>query len=47
MSQKKPEKLTVSATPEKPDQQKLFVQLEGKLTEAQLAAIAGSGLPAN
>ena len=41
MSKQKPEKLTVSATPEKPDQQKPFVQLEGELTEAQLEAIAG------
>ncbi len=41
MSKQKRAKLTVSITPEKPSLQKPLVQIEGKLTEAQLEAIAG------
>ena len=40
-------KLLANVTPEKPRQQKPFVQVEGKLTEAQLEAIAGGALSAN
>ena len=40
MSKQKREKLTVSVTPEKPRQDQLFFQVEGKLTEEQLEAIA-------
>ena len=41
MFKPKLEKLTATTTPEKPRQQKPFVQVEGKLTQAQLEAIAG------
>ena len=34
-------KLLATVTPEKPHQQKPLIQVEGKLTEAQLEAIAG------
>ncbi|MGK7873173.1 MAG: hypothetical protein AB4426_07625 [Xenococcaceae cyanobacterium] len=47
MAKQKPEKFTATATPEKPRQQKPFVQAEGELTEAQLEAIAGGGLGFN
>ena len=43
MSKPKREKLAVTVTPEKTSQDKTFVQVEGKLTEAQLEAIAGGG----
>ena len=36
-------KLPASTTPEKPHQQKPFVQVEGELTEEQLEAIAAGG----
>ncbi len=39
--------LTAAAISEKPRQKKLFVQVEGKLTEAQLEAIAGGALSLN
>ena len=45
MSKQKREKSTATATPEKLRQEKPFVQVEGELTEAQLEAIAGAGLP--
>ncbi len=41
MSRQKREKLTTTTVPEKPQPQQSFVQLEGKLTEEQLEAIAG------
>ena len=41
MSKQKREKFPATATPEKTPQDKTFVQVEGKLTEAQLEAIAG------
>ena len=47
MSQKKPEKLTAITTPEKTRQQQPLVQVEGKLTESQLEAIAGGGILIN
>ena len=47
MSKQKPEKLTTSVTPVKPSPEKSFIQAEGKLTEAQLEAIAGGALTAN
>ena len=34
-------KLLARTTPEKPRHDKPFIQIEGKLTEAQLEAIAG------
>ena len=37
-------KLLAIVTPEKPSRKKPFVQVEGKLTEAQLEAIAGAGV---
>ena len=40
-------KLTARTTPEKPRPQKSFIQLEGKLTEAQLEAIAAGGIELN
>ncbi|MDJ0589132.1 MAG: hypothetical protein QNJ72_03935 [Pleurocapsa sp. MO_226.B13] len=43
MFKQKPEKPTAT-TPEKTRQQKPFVQVEGKLTQAQLEAIAGGGI---
>ena len=45
MLRQKPKKLTVTATPEKTRPQKPFVQIEKKLTEEQLEAIAGGGPP--
>ena len=44
MSKQKREKLTATGTAEKPYQQKLFVQVEGELTEEQLEAIAAAGV---
>ena len=41
MYKQKREKLTVTTTPEKTHPQQPFVQVEGKLTEEQLEAIAG------
>ena len=43
MSKQKREKLTATTVPEKPRPQQSFVQLEGKLTQEQLEAIAGGG----
>ena len=43
MSKQKP-KLLATVTPEKTPPEKSLVQVEGKLTEAQLEAIAGSGI---
>ena len=43
MSKQKRSKLTASVTPEKPRQDKPFVQVEEELTEAQLEAIAAGG----
>ena len=40
-------KLLATVTPEKTRQQKPFVQVEGKLTEAQLEAIAAGGINLN
>ncbi len=42
MSKPKREKRTTTVTPEKLGQQKLFVQAEGELTQAQLEAIGES-----
>ncbi len=39
---KQKRKLLATATPEKTPQDKTFVQVEGKLTEEQLEAIAGA-----
>ena len=47
MSKPKRDKFTATETSEKPSLQKLLVQIEGKLTEAQLEAIAAAGLPYN
>ena len=47
MSKPKREKFTANVTPEKPNLQKPLVQTEGKLTEAQLEAIAGGRLSEN
>ena len=47
MSKQKTSKLTASVTPEKPRHDKPFVQVEGKLTEAQLEAIAAGGIELN
>ena len=44
MSQQKREKLTVTTTPEKPRPQQPSIQVEGKLTQEQLEAIAGGGI---
>ena len=41
MSRQKRKKFTVTPKPEKIRQDKPFVQIEGKLTPAQLEAIAG------
>ena len=38
------EKFTITTKPEKIHQDKPFVQIEGKLTPAQLEAIAAAGL---
>ncbi len=40
-------KSTATVTPEKHSLQKPLVQIEGKLTEAQLEAIAAGGLEIN
>ena len=40
-------KLLAIVTPEKPRQQKPLVQIEGKLTQAQLEAIAAGGIRLN
>ena len=40
----KTKRLTATVTPEKASQQKPLVQVEGKLTEAQLEAIAAGGV---
>ncbi len=40
-------KLLATVTPEKPSQQKLFVQVEGELTEEQLEAIAAGVIAYN
>ena len=40
-------KLLATVTPEKPSLQKPLVQVEGKLTQAQLEAIAAGGLRVN
>ncbi len=47
MSQQKREKPTARKTPEKNRPQQPLVQLEGKLTEAQLEAIAAAGVKLN
>ena len=47
MSKPKRSKLTANVTPDKPRQEKPLVQLEGKLTEAQLEAIAAGGIDLN
>ncbi len=44
---KQKRKLLATATPEKTRQEQSLVQLEGKLTEAQLEAIAGGQLILN
>ncbi len=44
MSTQKRQKFTVATTPEKNRPQQPFVQIEGKLTEAQLEAIAAGGI---
>ena len=41
MSKQKTDKFTATTIPDKTHPEKPFVQLEGKLTEAQLEAIAG------
>ncbi len=41
MSQQKRDKFTATTVTEKPRPQQSFIQLERKLTEAQLEAIAG------
>ena len=47
MSKQKRSKLTATATLGKTRQEKPLVQAEGKLTEAQLEAIAGGGIELN
>ncbi len=47
MSKQKREKLTATTVPEKPQLPQSFVQLEGKLTQEQLEAIAGGGIELN
>ncbi len=44
MSKQKRDKFTATTTPDKNRPQPPLVQLEGKLTEAQLEAIAGGGI---
>ena len=44
MSKPKRKKLTATATPEKNCPEKPFVQVEGKLTEGQIEAIAGASV---
>ena len=44
MSKPKRSKLTANLTPEKPRQDKPLAQTEGKLTQAQLEAIAAGGI---
>ncbi len=43
MSKQKRDKFTATTTPDKTHPEKPLVQLEGKLTEAQLEAIAAAG----
>ncbi len=47
MTKTKQAKLTTSITPRNTHQEKLFIQVEGKLTEAQLEAIAAGALTFN
>ncbi len=47
MSKPKREKFTATTTPEKTRPGKPFVQVEGKLTEAQLEAIAAGAIGLN
>ena len=47
MSQQKPDKFTATIVLEKLRPQQSFVQLEGKLTQEQLEAIAGGKLSQN
>ena len=47
MSQQKREKFTVTTKPDKIRPDKPLVQLEGKLTQTQLEAIAGGGIELN
>ena len=47
MSKQKRVKLTASITPKNTRQEKPFVQVEGKLTEEQLEAIAAGGINLN
>ena len=47
MSKQKLAKLTATVTPEKSSQQKPLVQIERKITEEQLEAIAAGGLEIN
>ena len=47
MSKQKQSKLTDSITPENIRPEKSFIQAEGKLTEAQLEAIAAGALTFN
>ena len=47
MFAQKRDKLTATIVLEKPRPQQSFVQLEGKLTEAQLEAIAAGGVKLN
>ena len=44
MSQQKRDKFTAMTVTEKPRPQQSFVQLEEKLTQEQLEAIAGGGI---
>ena len=47
MTKTKRAKITTSITPRNTHQEKTLVQVEGKLTEAQLEAIAGGRLSLN
>ena len=47
MAKQQQEKLTANVIPEKTHPEKPFIQVEGKLTQAQLEAIAGGGLNLN
>ena len=47
MSKQQRDKFTAPVTPEKNSYDKPFVQAEGKLTEAQLEAIAAGGITLN
>ena len=44
MSKQRAEKLMARKVPDKTSPQQPLVQIEGKLTEAQLKAIAGGGI---